>query len=64
MWAGGSIQSPVINWQQYTQNKPCTICNRYYEFLINRMFASYGILHKFKDICYYCNQKLEKGFLQ
>ena len=68
MWAGLSLQpatlpsSKIFNSADLCNNR-CSICNRFFDTLIDRTFTNYGILHRFKNICFNCNHILEKAFL-
>lgn len=67
MWAGLSVQQPltidkIFNTDNLYDHR-CSICNRYYETIMDRTFIRHGIPHRFKNICFYCCNILEKAFL-
>ena len=67
MWAGLSVQQHLSANQIFNSadlyNHRCSICNRYYETIMDRTFVRHGIPHRFKNICFYCCNILEKAFL-
>ena len=67
MWAGLSVNQPLTIDKIFNTNDlynhRCSICNRYYETIMDRTFVRHGIPHRFKNICFYCCNILEKAFL-